>query len=342
MATGNTLRAEDDAMKSTDAMFEPRINLSNEEEENERVTGKGQVKPDRAKCKYCKHAYKWLSGNGTSNLKKHTLRWNSTYLMLSTTLNHQKAFERLEEEDPLFLLELHTGPPTSNDWDDARYFADFFKFYDATLHLYGSSYDTSNMYFNEVMAVDGFLSSFLNDVQVMYDCDERIEPFDFDLEKELTQMIRDVLDRAFVEEKEDDVGKMKSEIDSHLAECCEKKTPNFDILAWWKVSSCKYLVLSEITRDALAKPISTIASEAAFSTGGRVVDQFRSSLSPRLVECLICMQDWRRAIPLPFEVEENMEEMQQLELDKISVYCAFCISVYNLVNLYAEFYCTKI
>ncbi|GAB2298055.1 hypothetical protein Dimus_038510 [Dionaea muscipula] len=112
-------------------------------------------------------------------------------------------------------------------------------------------------------------------------------------------------------EEEDDVG--KTEIDKYLGERCEKKSPNFDILAWWRVNSFKYPVLSEIARDVLAIPVSTVASEAAFSTGGRVVDQFRSSLSPKLVECLICMQDWMRATPLPFEVEEKIEEIQELE-----------------------------
>jgi hypothetical protein len=177
------------------------------------------------------------------------------------------------------------------------------------------------------------------------------------VEEELTQMIREVLDRVFVEyekfnlgapfstqngsgmevdrscsrgsekggasleskflkqlEEEDDGG--KSEVDRYLEERCEKKIPNFNIFEWWKVNAVKYPVLSEIARDALAIPVSTVASEAAFSTGGRIIDQFRSSLSPKLVECLICMQDWLRATPLPFEVEENTEEMQELELGK--------------------------
>ncbi|TNV97547.1 hypothetical protein C5H24_12760, partial [Xylella fastidiosa] len=89
----------------------------------------------------------------------------------------------------------------------------------------------------------------------------------------------------------------------------------------------KYPILSEIARDALAIPVSTVASEAAFSTGGRVVDQFRSSLSPKLVECLICMQDWLRATPLPFEVEEDMEQMQDLEIGKILLY--LCLLYFN-------------
>ena len=103
-------------------------------------------------------------------------------------------------------------------------------------------------------------------------------------------------------------------MDKYLEKHCEKVTSNFDILNWWKVNSSKYKVLSEVARDVLAIPVSTVSSEAAFSTGGRVIDQFRSSLTPKLVECLICMQDWLRATPLPFEVEENMAEMEELEL----------------------------
>jgi hypothetical protein len=60
---------------------------------------------------------------------------------------------------------------------------------------------------------------------------------------------------------------------------CEKIIKDFDILGWWKVNGIKYPILAEIARDVLAIPISTVASESAFSTGGRVLDCFRSSLS---------------------------------------------------------------
>ncbi|XP_059658578.1 zinc finger BED domain-containing protein RICESLEEPER 1-like [Cornus florida] len=62
----------------------------------------------------------------------------------------------------------------------------------------------------------------------------------------------------------------KSELGRYLEEVCEKdENSKFDILNWRKVN-CS-------------------------STGGRVLDQFRSSLTPNIVQCLICGQDWLRA-----------------------------------------------
>ncbi|CAJ2651858.1 unnamed protein product [Trifolium pratense] len=47
-----------------------------------------------------------------------------------------------------------------------------------------------------------------------------------------------------------------------------------------------------MARDVFATPVSTVASESAFSTGGRVLDSFRSCLNPEMVEALICTQNW--------------------------------------------------
>ncbi|CAI0462515.1 unnamed protein product [Linum tenue] len=57
----------------------------------------------------------------------------------------------------------------------------------------------------------------------------------------------------------------------------------------------KYPIISQMARDILVVPISTVASESAFSTGGRVLDSFRTSLSPEVVEALICCEDWIRS-----------------------------------------------
>jgi hypothetical protein len=73
-----------------------------------------------------------------------------------------------------------------------------------------------------------------------------------------------------------------------LAEECEEDHKKFDILKWWKGRSSRFPILSRLAHDVLAIPISTVASESAFSIGGRVLDDFRTSLTPFMVESLIC------------------------------------------------------
>ncbi|CAI0459182.1 unnamed protein product, partial [Linum tenue] len=75
----------------------------------------------------------------------------------------------------------------------------------------------------------------------------------------------------------------------------EEDEYKFDILGWWSRSGMKYPTISEMARDILVVPISTVASKSAFSTGGRVLDSFRTSLSPEVVEALICCEDWTRS-----------------------------------------------
>lgn len=64
------------------------------------------------------------------------------------------------------------------------------------------------------------------------------------------------------------------------------------MLNWWKVNGGKYKVLSNVAKDILAILISTVASESAFSTGGQILDPFQASLNPKMVESLICGQNW--------------------------------------------------
>ena len=50
-------------------------------------------------------------------------------------------------------------------------------------------------------------------------------------------------------------------------------------------------MLSIIARDVLTVPVSTVALEAAFSVGGRVVSDKRCSLTPDSIEANICVKD---------------------------------------------------
>ncbi|KAF7146197.1 hypothetical protein RHSIM_Rhsim04G0129200 [Rhododendron simsii] len=66
---------------------------------------------------------------------------------------------------------------------------------------------------------------------------------------------------------------------------------SFDILAWWEKNEEKYPVLSIMARDLLTPPVSSVASESAFSAGNRVLDERRSRLAPDILDCLICLKD---------------------------------------------------
>ena len=99
----------------------------------------------------------------------------------------------------------------------------------------------------------------------------------------------------------------------------------------------------------LAILVSTIASESAFSTRGRVLDSFRSSLSPNTVEALICTQNWlknakkKRPIKLR-ECMDNVEDGFKIDTGKIYIYiyvhfvcCMYQLFIY-LLNAYESFY----
>ena len=91
---------------------------------------------------------------------------------------------------------------------------------------------------------------------------------------------------------------------------------NFNVLIWWKLNCHRFPILSNMACDVLAAPISTIASESAFSTGGRVLDAYRSSLTPRLVQALICAQDWLRGSPTFNDIEDDLVELEKVDLGK--------------------------
>lgn len=109
----------------------------------------------------------------------------------------------------------------------------------------------------------------------------------------------------------------KTEIEQYFLEDVETPSESFDILMWWKVNSTKFSILAEIARDVLAIPITTVASESAFSTGGRVIDPYRSSLAPKTVEALVCTQNWLRSSPISAHESylSNVEDEESYKLD---------------------------
>jgi hypothetical protein len=87
----------------------------------------------------------------------------------------------------------------------------------------------------------------------------------------------------------------KSELRRYLDEPnVDPDDTTFVLLDWWKVNTHRFPVISRMARRFLTIPATSVSSESTFSTGGRVLDDYRSSLLPAMVEGLVCASSWIR------------------------------------------------
>ncbi|CAL1359228.1 unnamed protein product [Linum trigynum] len=89
----------------------------------------------------------------------------------------------------------------------------------------------------------------------------------------------------------------RTQLDEYL-DCkrLNRKQP-LDVLLWWKTNESRFPELACVARDVLSIPITTVASESAFSMGGRVLSNLRSSLLPENAEALITTRNWLYGFP---------------------------------------------
>ncbi|KAK3204584.1 hypothetical protein Dsin_018630 [Dipteronia sinensis] len=277
-------------------------------------------------------------------------KWNSTYLMLSSSLKFVKAFDRTNDEDrhyQNYFMETENEPkkiepPNFEYWENANEFVQFLKtFDDVTLQFSATLSVTSNLYFHKWGKINNQLTlrGDGNHLKLQYMSYCFAVLYGAGSSESITANIKDALVELYESynalyggsggsggstngggsvdetplfcsgeiddssifdlsvtfsetvEKQDNVRAM-NEVERYLLESVERKRPNFDVLTWWNVNSACYPILVLIAKDVFAMPISTVASESAFSGGGRVLDSFQSSsLNPKMVECLICTQN---------------------------------------------------
>ncbi|CAN1136985.1 Zinc finger BED domain-containing protein RICESLEEPER 2 [Linum perenne] len=98
-----------------------------------------------------------------------------------------------------------------------------------------------------------------------------------------------------------------TELDSYLFAKVLPRTEDFDVLLWWKANALTYPTLAMIARDVLAVPVTTVASESAFSSGGRLVSPSRSRLHSDTVEALMCAQNWLQKSSMTDELGQLKE-----------------------------------
>ncbi|KAI8528096.1 hypothetical protein RHMOL_Rhmol12G0124700 [Rhododendron molle] len=210
------------------------------------------------------------------------IRWNSTNEMLEAALPLRNAFARLDLTDKNY-----DHNPSDEEWEIATiifldprckmavvefYFEQMYGPYESTNYI-DKVRTTFSKLFDEYDS-DGSSSS--GSHAVMGSSKHNLGGFQEWYEKGHASSIHAL---------------QKSEMDQYLEEIVFSNTEDFNIF-WWKVNSGKYPTLARMAHDILAIPATTVASEAAFSVGGRVIDESRASLLPDIVEALMTANDW--------------------------------------------------
>ncbi|KAI3893474.1 hypothetical protein MKX03_022802, partial [Papaver bracteatum] len=82
-----------------------------------------------------------------------------------------------------------------------------------------------------------------------------------------------------------------NDLEKYLQATTVDNVNDFDILRWWRLNGINFPVVQIMARDLLTPQASTVASESTFSACGRVLDDKRSKLKPKMLEALICVKD---------------------------------------------------
>ncbi|CAL2266626.1 unnamed protein product [Prunus armeniaca] len=203
-------------------------------------------------------------------------------------------------------------------------------FYDVTCLFSGTKYPTANLYFPQVFVVEDTLrkakvdsDSFMKSMatQMM----EKFDKYWKDASNGARSHVDDMVSKECLdvmkkfdnfESEEFTTSTQKTQLQLYLDETKIDRKTKLNVLVFWKVNQFRYPELSILARDLLSIPISTVASELAFSVGGRVLDQYRSALKPENVEALVCTRDWifgednSTLAPNLEELTENISKME--------------------------------
>jgi hypothetical protein len=89
-------------------------------------------------------------------------------------------------------------------------------------------------------------------------------------------------------------------------------------------------VLSAMARDFLVIPVSTVSSKSAFSLGGWILGDNWSSMTPQILEALVCCNDWLYKYPPNQGNFHYLKFNQMLHMHRSDIVISMCTPVGSL------------
>uniref|UniRef100_A0A7N2L115 Transposase n=1 Tax=Quercus lobata TaxID=97700 RepID=A0A7N2L115_QUELO len=271
-------------------------------------------------------------------------RWNSTYKMLENSEKLEHAFKRMEYEDLDYILhfwdrDYDRRPPNEDDWETCRKFVKFLKlFYNATKrsddHFLYSMAKTMIEKFDKYWGSGEDSSkkgNVLLYVAVVLDPRKKLDYLNYcllnlygeNVAKVITDLVENVLKRLYEHYNSTHSSYVSIQSASEISRMegvgvdVDDDDDDLD-----RFIACQYKafrqgkqpvgILSRLARDVLAVPVSTMTSKLALSTGGRILDPFRSSLALEMVESLICTQNWLQS-SVQISLRQAMDDVELFE-----------------------------
>ncbi|KAM3363188.1 hypothetical protein P3S68_018042 [Capsicum galapagoense] len=243
-----------------------------------------------------------------------SMRWNSTYLMLNRTIECEHGFLSYVDRDIDLSHYLQfvedekgtvAGALSSDDWDHVKKIINFLQiFYDLTKEVSRSLYIISNLHFLKIYEVSCYLKQLISSDD---DGDDLLGKIASNMKEKFDKYREEGL---ILESGVKDYMNLMYGI---LMKQMKVKPRTSTSCLGGKYIHPDFLILAEMARDVLAIPISSVTSESAFSTGGRILDSFRSSLTPKLVQTLVCLQYWIQSESQPVSIEGDIDVLEKLE-----------------------------
>ncbi|KAK1411432.1 hypothetical protein QVD17_37981 [Tagetes erecta] len=234
-------------------------------------------------------------------------KWNSTYEMLKSAVDLKEAFVAYEIEDGNYFRDLEKLPG-EEEFEVCKLLVQFLeKFKIKTEIVSATSKPLAHVFIKEILDVDKHLrgkmvtevEDRLHGLFMIYK--ERLDNVNCNSasqEARNEEVVEGDDDNEFLAEffnvEESNSVATGTELKRYILEPRVTYNKRFDILMWWKQNAIRFPIVSRMAKDILAIQISTVASESAFSTSGRVLDPYRTRLSSNIVEALVCTQDWVR------------------------------------------------